>query len=158
MSKQTYVAVCIYPAAFRTPCACLHPRGVRRGRSCRSKSAVKVIRRETKPCKHNDSESTTHVKASNDCQIKGKHAVARAGHALPDSAMPCWTCRFCIVLGWSRHDLAMTWEWYASMLHVFCMFVRSSYVCRMLIYTYVNVHSQYYVTSCKACRPYPPSG
>jgi hypothetical protein len=29
-----------------------------------------------------------------------------------------WTCRFCTVRGWSRHDLAMTWERYASSLHL----------------------------------------
>jgi hypothetical protein len=38
------------------------------------------------------------------------------GSAMPYRFVPCllgWTCRFCAVRGWSRHDLAMTWERYA---------------------------------------------
>jgi hypothetical protein len=42
---------------------------------------------------------------------------------MPVRMAPCllgWTCSFCIVRGWSRHDLAMTWERHTSVLHVFC--------------------------------------
>jgi hypothetical protein len=45
------------------------------------------------------------------------------GCAMPSRMAPCllgWTCRFCTVRGRSRHDLAMTWGWYASVLRVFC--------------------------------------
>jgi hypothetical protein len=41
---------------------------------------------------------------------------------MPYLTAPCflgWTCRFCIVRGWSHHDLAMTWARYASVLRVF---------------------------------------
>jgi hypothetical protein len=43
---------------------------------------------------------------------------------MPYQIAPClfgWTCRFCIVRGWSRHDLGMIWEWYASVTYVFYM-------------------------------------
>jgi hypothetical protein len=82
-----------------------------------------VIRGDRKPCKPYDSER---VNTTNNCKMHGKRAVARVRHALSFCAMPSRLdmqilCRFSIGRGWSRYDLAMTWERHASELQLFCM-------------------------------------
>jgi hypothetical protein len=99
----------------------LRPKTMRHGTSCVSKYIVNVIRGDRKPYKTHDSE-----------RVKTKHLVNRKenvqlqGCAMPSLMSPCrvgWTRGFCTVWGWSRHDLAMTWERYDSVLHVFYMLV-----------------------------------
>jgi hypothetical protein len=57
--------------------------------------------------------------------------------------VPCllgWTCRFDFEQGWSRHDLAMTWEWYASLLYVCCKDVGDL---RLKLEVYISFHVHY---------------
>jgi hypothetical protein len=95
----------------------LRPKTIRHGTSCASRCNVKVTCGDRKPCTKHASES---VKTRHHSEIQGN--VQLQGCAVPYRMAPCllgWMCRFCTVRGWSRHDLAMNWEWYASVFHVF---------------------------------------
>jgi hypothetical protein len=60
------------------------------------------------------------VETRNHFKPQGKRAVARVRHAFSYGAMPSRLDMWILtVWGWSRHDLAMTWERYASVLHCF---------------------------------------
>jgi ribose 1,5-bisphosphokinase PhnN len=98
----------------------LHPKTIRLGTSCASRCVVKVICGGGKTCTLHDYER---VKSRDHCKIQGNVAVTRVCHALSYGAMPSrldmWILhRFSIVRGWSRHDLAMTREWCASVVCV----------------------------------------
>jgi hypothetical protein len=109
---------------------CVHPRGLRLRMQVK-----RIVTRETKPCKHHDSESAKTCNTRNHCKVQGKHAVARVCHALPDSAMPFWLdmqILYCagIVPPRSGHDLRVARFNVVCLLHgcgrVYTKF-RSSY-------------------------------